>query len=113
MTTAPDTTMWAALADPHRRTLLGLLRERPRAVGELVEAAALSQPSTSKHLKVLREAGLVRVVPQAQRRVYEIDPRPLAALDAWLAPYRRMWSDSLDALGRRLEQTDTDTEETP
>ncbi|WP_345420636.1 metalloregulator ArsR/SmtB family transcription factor [Actinomycetospora chlora] len=107
--------MWAALADPHRRVLLGLLRERPRAVSELVDAVELSQPSTSKHLKVLREAGLVRVVPQAQRRVYEIDPRPLEALDAWLAPYRRMWSDSLDALGRRLEDSDVDrdAEETP
>src|SRR5689334_1155021 len=100
VTTSPDAPMWTALADPHRRVLLGLLRERPRAVGELVDAVELSQPSTSKHLKVLREAGLVRVVPQAQRRVYEIDPRPLEALDAWLAPYRRMWSESLDALGR-------------
>jgi DNA-binding transcriptional ArsR family regulator len=115
VTTSPDAPTWAALADPHRRMLLGLLREGPRAVGELVEAVELSQPSTSKHLKVLREAGLVRVVPQAQRRVYEIDPRPLQALDAWLAPYRRMWSESLDALSRRLEQTatTTDTEETP
>ncbi|WP_285648394.1 metalloregulator ArsR/SmtB family transcription factor [Actinomycetospora sp. NBRC 106375] len=101
-----DAATWTALADPHRRAMLGLLRERPRAVGELVESLDLSQPSTSKHLRVLREAGLVRARPEAQRRVYEIDPTPLAALDAWLAPYRRLWSDSLDALGRRLEETD-------
>ena len=82
MTTEPDTGTWAALADPHRRAMLGLLRERPRAVGELVDALALSQPSTSKHLRVLREAGLVRARADAQRRVYEIDPAPLAALDA-------------------------------
>ena len=107
MTTAePTTGTWAALADPHRRALLGLLRERPRAVGELSAPLGLSQPSTSKHLRVLREAGLVRARVDAQRRVYELDPAPLAALDAWLAPYRRLWSDSLDALGRRLEETD-------
>ncbi|MDD7932371.1 ArsR/SmtB family transcription factor [Actinomycetospora straminea] len=106
MTTAPDAGTWTALADPHRRAMLGLLRERPRAVGELVDLLALSQPSTSKHLRVLREAGLVRARPEAQRRVYEVDPAPLVALDAWLAPYRRLWSDSLDALGRRLEETD-------
>jgi len=106
VTTEPDTGTWAALADPHRRAMLGLLRERPRAVGELVDALELSQPSTSKHLRVLREAGLVRARAEAQRRVYEIDPAPLAALDTWLAPYRRMWSDSLDALARRLEDTD-------
>ena len=94
------------LAEPARRRILDLLRERPRLVGELTAELGLSQPGTSKHLRVLREAGLVRARPEAQRRVYELDPAPLAALDAWLAPYRRMWSDSLDALGRRLEETD-------
>ena len=111
VTTAPGTGTWAALADPHRRAMLGLLRERPRAVGELVDLLELSQPSTSKHLRVLREAGLVRARPQAQRRVYEVDPAPLVALDAWLAPYRSLWSDALDALGRRLDHTAT--EDTP
>ncbi|MEJ2887136.1 ArsR/SmtB family transcription factor [Actinomycetospora aeridis] len=111
MTTAPDAGTWTALADPHRRAMLGLLRERPRAVGELVDLLDLSQPSTSKHLRVLREAGLVRARAEAQRRVYEVDPAPLVALDAWLAPYRQLWSDSLDALGRRLEQTQR--EDTP
>jgi DNA-binding transcriptional ArsR family regulator len=95
---------WAALADPHRRAALSLLRERPRPVGELMRALGLSQPGTSKHLRVLREAGLVRVRAEAQRRVYEIDPAPLAELDAWLAPYRRLWGARLDALGRHLDQ---------
>jgi DNA-binding transcriptional ArsR family regulator len=94
---------WAALLDPHRRRALALLRERPRAVGELVGALGLSQPATSKHLRVLREAGLVRVVPDAQRRIYALDPAPLAELDAWLATYRALWNDRLDALGRHLD----------
>jgi DNA-binding transcriptional ArsR family regulator len=94
---------WSALADPHRRATLELLLERPRPVGELVERLGLSQPGTSKHLRVLREAGLVRVERDAQRRVYAIDPRPLAELEAWLAPYRRLWADRLDALERHLD----------
>jgi DNA-binding transcriptional ArsR family regulator len=96
---------WAALTDPNRRSVLGLLRSRPHAVGELVTALGLSQPTTSKHLRVLREAGLVRVVPDAQRRIYALDPAPLAELDDWLAPYRVLWNDSLDALGRHLDDT--------
>jgi DNA-binding transcriptional ArsR family regulator len=100
-------TAWAALAEPHRRTLLALLLERPRAVGELVERLGLSQPGTSKHLRVLREAGLVRVQKQAQRRVYALEPAPLAELDAWLAPYRRTWKESFDALERHLDRTST------
>jgi DNA-binding transcriptional ArsR family regulator len=95
---------WLALSDPHRRTTIELLRERPRTVNELVRELGLTQPGTSKHLRVLREAGLVRVRPQAQRRVYEIDPAPLAELDAWLAPYRGLWNASLDALERHLER---------
>jgi DNA-binding transcriptional ArsR family regulator len=80
-------------------------------VNELVERVGLSQPGTSKHLRVLREAGLVRVRADAQRRVYAIDPRPLAELDAWLQPYRRLWDESLDALERHLDETAT--EESP
>ena len=98
----PET--WAALADPHRRAVLELLLDRPRAVGELVERLELSQPSTSKHLRVLRDAGLVTVRQDGQRRVYGIDPRPIAELDAWLAPYRRLWDKRLDALERHLEE---------
>jgi len=84
--------------------MLELLRERPRAVGELVELTGLTQPGTSKHLRVLRDAGLVSARADAQRRVYTLDVGPLAALDAWLTPYRRMWEGSLDALERHLDQ---------
>jgi DNA-binding transcriptional ArsR family regulator len=73
----------------------------------LVERLGLSQPGTSKHLRVLREAGLVRVHREAQRRVYALEPGPLAELDAWLAPYRRMWKEGPDALERHLESTST------
>jgi DNA-binding transcriptional ArsR family regulator len=90
--------------------VLELLLERPRPVGELVEQLGLSQPGTSKHLKVLREAGLVQVRAEANRRVYALDPGPLNELDVWLAPYRRLWNERLDALGRHLDQTATEEE---
>jgi DNA-binding transcriptional ArsR family regulator len=88
--------------------MVALLRERPRAVGELVRLTGLSQPGTSKHLRVLREAGLVNARPDAQRRVYELNAWPLAELDAWLAPYRDLWEGSLDALERHLDRTKED-----
>ena len=93
------------LAEPMRRRILDLLRERPRLVGELTAELGLSQPGTSKHLRVLREAGLVRVRAEAQRRWYELVPEPLAEVDAWLAPYRWMWADRIDALERHLHAT--------
>jgi DNA-binding transcriptional ArsR family regulator len=96
-------TIWSALVDPHRRAVLDVLRVRPCAVGELVDRLGFSQPMTSKHLRVLRDAGLVQVRKHAQQRIYTIDPAPIAHLDAWLAPYRRLWNDSLDALGRHLD----------
>jgi DNA-binding transcriptional ArsR family regulator len=96
-------TTFDVLAEPTRRRILDLLLERPRLVGDLTEALGLSQPGTSKHLRVLRDAGLVRVRPEAQRRWYELRPEPLADVDAWLAPYRRLWKDSLDALERHLD----------
>jgi DNA-binding transcriptional ArsR family regulator len=95
---------WTALADPHRRAMLELLRERPRPVGELVARTGLSQPGTSKHLRVLRDAGLVVARTEAQRRIYGLNLDPLAELDAWLEPYRRTWEHSLDALERHLDQ---------
>ncbi|MBE1490140.1 ArsR/SmtB family transcription factor [Plantactinospora soyae] len=95
-------TPFEVLAEPTRRRILDLLRERPRSVGELTEQLGLTQPGTSKHLRVLREAGLVRVRPDAQRRWYELCPEPLAELDAWLAPYRWMWAGRLDALEQHL-----------
>jgi DNA-binding transcriptional ArsR family regulator len=98
-------TIWGALVDPNRRALLDLLRDDPRSVGQLTEALDLSQPTTSKHLRVLRTAGLVRVEREAQRRIYAVEPQPLSELDTWLAPYRALWNDSLDALGRHLDAT--------
>jgi DNA-binding transcriptional ArsR family regulator len=98
---------FAALADPHRRAMLALMLEQPRPVGELVERLGLTQPGTSKHLRVLREAGLVQVRRDAQRRVYALDPGPLAELDAWLEPYRGLWNARLDALERHLDRTAT------
>ena len=91
------------LAEPVRRRILDLLLERPRPVGELVEQLGLSQPGTSKHLRVLREAGLVQVRQDAQRRWYELCPGPLTEIDQWLQPYRRLWAASLDALERHLD----------
>ena len=102
---------WSVLADPHRRDVLRLLLVRPRTVGELVDELGLTQPGTSKHLRTLRQAGLVRVRPDAQRRVYELEPAPLAELDDWLAPYRRFWDRHLDALGRHLDETEPTMEE--
>jgi DNA-binding transcriptional ArsR family regulator len=96
-------TTFDVLAEPARRRILDLLRERPRAVGELVERLGLSQPGTSKHLRVLREAGLVAVHVDAQRRVYELRAEPLSEIDEWLRPYREYWSGRLDALERHLD----------
>jgi DNA-binding transcriptional ArsR family regulator len=97
-------TTFDALAEPARRQILELLRQRERPVGELVERLKLSQPGVSKHLRVLREAGLVRVRPEAQRRWYGLRAEPLAELDAWLAPYREFWGGRLDALERHLDE---------
>ncbi|GAA4529253.1 MULTISPECIES: ArsR/SmtB family transcription factor [Nonomuraea] len=91
------------LAEPARRRILDLLLERPRPVAELTAELGLSQPGTSKHLRVLREAGLVTVRKEAQRRWYELRPQPLAEIDAWLAPYRSLWSGSFDRLERHLD----------
>ena len=102
---------WSALADGNRRELIELLRERPRTVGELVALTGLSQPGASKHLRVLREAGLVTARVDAQRRVYALDARPLAGLDQWLEPYRRLWERRLDALARHLDQSTRGQEE--
>jgi DNA-binding transcriptional ArsR family regulator len=92
-----------ALAEPNRRRILDLLRTTERPVGDLVAALALSQPAVSKHLRVLRAAGLVEVRVDAQRRIYRIRPEPLRDLDEWLDPYRRLWAARLDALERHLD----------
>ncbi|PRY37342.1 ArsR family transcriptional regulator [Umezawaea tangerina] len=100
---------FAILADPSRREILDLLRTGERPVGDLVDRLTLTQPTVSKHLKVLREAGLVDVRQDAQRRWYRLRPQPLAEIDAWLAPYRRMWEHSLDALERHLDTMPEDS----
>jgi len=97
------TTAFWVLADPRRRQILDLLRSRDRVVGELVAQLGLSQPGVSKHLRILREAGLVTVRHDAQRRWYGLRPEPLTEIDDWLAPYRTFWSERLDALERHLE----------
>jgi DNA-binding transcriptional ArsR family regulator len=99
-------TTFDVLAEPTRRRILDLLLERPRPVGELVDELGISQPGVSKHLRVLRESGFVGVRQDAQRRWYELRPEPLAEVDAWLAPYRRLWADRLDALERHLDAQD-------
>ncbi|PRY02331.1 ArsR/SmtB family transcription factor [Allonocardiopsis opalescens] len=98
------------LAEPRRREILDLLREGEQPVGALVDRLGLTQPTVSKHLKVLREAGLVEVRQDAQRRWYRLSPAPLVEIDVWLAPYRGLWEASLDALERRLDQMPDRTE---
>jgi len=98
-------TTFEVLAEPTRRRILELLLERSRPVGELVDLLGISQPGVSKHLRVLRDGGFVTVRADAQRRFYELRPAPLAELDAWLAPYRRLWAGRLDALERHLDTT--------
>ena len=96
-------TTFELVAEPTRRRILDLVRDRERSVGELVERLMLSQPGVSKHLRVLRDAGLVRVRHDAQRRWYRLDATPLAEIDAWLEPYREFWAGRLDALERHLD----------
>jgi DNA-binding transcriptional ArsR family regulator len=94
----------AALADPTRRRILELLADGERSAGELAAEFAVSRPAVSRHLRVLRETGLVNVRDDAQRRLYSIDPAPLAELDEWLARYRTFWSQRLDALETELRR---------
>jgi DNA-binding transcriptional ArsR family regulator len=96
----------AALADPTRRELVALLARGELAAGELAARFPVSRPAISRHLRVLREAGLVTVRQDGQRRVYAVAPQPMAELHAWLARYRRLWDDGLDRLERRLDQID-------
>ena len=93
-----------ALAEPNRRRILDVLRDGERPAGDLVEALAISQPGVSKHLKLLREAGLVSVRADGQRRLYRLEPSGLADLEAWLTPYRQFWAGRLAALDAHLER---------
>ena len=92
-----------ALAEPSRRRIVDALRRRESSVGELVAALDMSQPAVSKHLRVLRDAGVVTSRVAAQQRIYRLEPGPFRQLDAWLDPYRRLWSTHLDALERHLD----------
>ena len=96
-------TLFDVLSDASRRQILDLLLERERSVSELVGSLGMSQPAVSKHLRVLRDAGLVRVRIDAQKRWYGLEAKPLVEVDMWLAPYRRYWADRLDDLERSLD----------
>jgi DNA-binding transcriptional ArsR family regulator len=103
------TAVFDVLAEPNRRRILDLLVERERPVGELVGELQLSQPAVSKHLRILRDGGLVDVRADAQRRVYRVRAEPLRELDAWLEPYRALWSNSLDRLAAHLDTMEDDS----
>ena len=100
---AMETTL-QVIAEPRRQAILDLLRDGELPVGELVARLGMSQPLVSKHLRVLKDAGLVQARADAQRRLYRIRPEPLAELDEWLAPYRALWTSSLDRLEQHLER---------
>ncbi|MDQ6777609.1 MAG: metalloregulator ArsR/SmtB family transcription factor [Actinomycetota bacterium] len=104
--------VFEVLAEPHRRRILELLGPSECSVGDLVERLELSQPAVSKHLRILREAGLVAVRVDAQRRLYSLRPEPLRAIDEWLVPYRQMWATRLDDLERHLDTID-DSDDRP
>jgi DNA-binding transcriptional ArsR family regulator len=95
---------FSIIAEPSRRAILSLLATAEQSVGDIESQLELSQPSVSKHLRVLREAGFVESRVDAQRRLYRIRPEPLMEIDAWLAPFRRYWSQHLDALERHLDR---------
>lgn len=96
--------VFEVLAEPRRRQILDLLRAGERPVGDLVAALAIAQPGVSKHLRVLRDAGLVTSRVDGQRRLYRIEPAPLREVDAWVAPYRALWGAALDALQDHLDE---------
>ena len=98
--------IFTVIADPVRRDILALLTEGEQPAGALVATLRLPQPNVSKHLKALREAGLVQMRIDGPRRLYRLDPTPLAELDEWLTPYREFWSRKFDALGDHLKRTD-------
>ena len=97
---------FAIIAEPNRRAILSLLASSERSVGDIERRLRMSQPSVSKHLRVLRDAGLVEQRVEAQRRVYRVRPQPLLEVDAWLAQFRRFWSRRVDALERHLDRMD-------
>ena len=105
--------VFGIIAEPNRRAILSLLAAAEQSVGEIERQLHMPQPTVSKHLRVLREAGFVAATVDAQRRLYRLNPEPLQELDAWLAPFRRFWSVHLDALERHLARTDRSTSAKP
>jgi DNA-binding transcriptional ArsR family regulator len=101
-----------ALAEPNRRQIVELLRDGERPVGDLVDALAVSQPTVSKHLRVLRDAGLVAARTDAQRRMYRLQVAPLRELDEWLAPFRTQWGDRLERLAAHLDEMEPESART-
>lgn len=97
---------FAIIAERNRRAILSLLADTERSVGDIERTLRMPQPSVSKHLRVLREAGFVEARIDAQRRLYRVRPEPFREVDAWLAPFRRFWSGHLDALERHLGRMD-------
>ena len=99
-----STNLFEVIAETNRREILGILRIRPRTVSEIVELSKLSQPGVSKHLRILREAGLVTIVKESQRHIYHLQGKQLEEIDNWLEPYRKYWSEKLDALEQFLNE---------
>ena len=99
-----ESLVFAALVEPPRRAILELLREEERSAGDIVVALGMSQPAVSKHLRVLREAGLASARVDGARRIYRLEPGPLVELNAWVGGFRRYWDDRLDALQRHLDR---------
>ncbi|HEX5475131.1 MAG TPA: metalloregulator ArsR/SmtB family transcription factor [Vicinamibacterales bacterium] len=104
---------FSIIAEPNRRAILTLLVASEQSVGELERQLRMTQPTVSKHLRVLREAGLVEATVDAQRRVYRVKPEPLLEIEMWLAPFRRLWSTHLDALERHLDRTHRSVQRKP
>jgi DNA-binding transcriptional ArsR family regulator len=98
------TNLFEIIAETNRRYIIDLLRTRPRSVGELVERSSLSQPGVSKHLRILRNAGLVTIRKDSQKHIYHLRAEPLVEIDNWLEPYRQIWSNRLDALEQLLDE---------
>ena len=101
--------MFEVIAEPNRRAILGLLITSQQSVGDIERHLRMPQPTVSKHLRVLRDAGFVEATVDAQRRLYRLKPEPLQEIDAWLAPFRRFWSARVDALERHLDRIDPPT----
>jgi DNA-binding transcriptional ArsR family regulator len=104
--------VFAVIAEPNRRAILSLLASSEQSVGDIERRLHMSQPTVSKHLRVLREAGVVDATIDAQRRVYRVNPQPLQEIDAWLAPFRQLWSTHVDALERHLDRLHRSTSKT-